>query len=314
MLQVKRCVQAAHGAGVFQQHLLVAARRVEDHEVLAAIAGAPALRLRQARRRTWPAGARAPAASARPGARPEPIVLTLVRLAHVDADARSVGQLLCAAAGSHLQELRRLLGLPIHPDEAERTGIRLTPVGTTALMLAAYHGHLEATQLLCDAGADKNKATQDGATALLLAAQNGHVEVVRDLCEAGADKDQAENDGATALLLAAQGGHVEVVCVLCQAEADKDKAPHDGAAPLCIASQSGHVQVVRVLCEAGADKDQAMHNGATPLVLGVTGWTGGCGACALQGRVRQGQDDAPRCHGIDLGICERTRGGGACAL
>ena len=53
------------------------------------------------------------------------------------------------------------------------------------------NGHLEVTQLLCEAGADKDKATKDGDTALILAFRMGHLEVVRLLCEAGADKDKA---------------------------------------------------------------------------------------------------------------------------
>ena len=47
---------------------------------------------------------------------------------------------------------------------------------------------------------------QDGATALMLASANGHLEVARLLCEAGADKDKAMQDGATALIWRLQTG------------------------------------------------------------------------------------------------------------
>ena len=57
--------------------------------------------------------------------------------------------------------MERLLRLPLQPDQAEEQG-------TTALMSAAGGGHLEVAQLLCEAGADTDKATVRGTTALML--------------------------------------------------------------------------------------------------------------------------------------------------
>eukprot|EP00972_Heterocapsa_arctica_P035152 5175096-Heterocapsa_arctica.AAC.1 len=65
-------------------------------------------------------------------------------------------------------------------------------------MLASKNGHLEVARLLCEAGADKDKARPHGATALYAASESGHLEVVRLLCEAGADKDKVGPDDATA--------------------------------------------------------------------------------------------------------------------
>ena len=42
-------------------------------------------------------------------------------------------------------------------------------VGTTALILASMEGHLEVVRLLCEAGADKDKANQGGMRALTVA-------------------------------------------------------------------------------------------------------------------------------------------------
>ena len=64
---------------------------------------------------------------------------------------------------------------------------------------------------------------QNGATAFFIASQEGHLEVARLLCEAGADKDRAKQDGATALMAASYCGHAEVVRLLCEAGADGDK-------------------------------------------------------------------------------------------
>ena len=63
---------------------------------------------------------------------------------------------------------------------------------------ASYNGHLEVARLLCEAGADKEKADETGATALMTASVKGHLEVVRLLCKVGADKDKANETGATA--------------------------------------------------------------------------------------------------------------------
>ena len=70
----------------------------------------------------------------------------------------------------------------------------------TALILASHNRHPEVARVLCDAGADKDKAMQDGRTALIAASQSRHLEVARLLCDAGADQDKAMQAGATALI------------------------------------------------------------------------------------------------------------------
>ena len=52
-----------------------------------------------------------------------------------------------------------------------------------SLLIAAHQGHLEVVRFLCEAGADKDKPTQDGMTPLIIAAQNGHVRVENFLRE-----------------------------------------------------------------------------------------------------------------------------------
>jgi ankyrin repeat protein len=56
-------------------------------------------------------------------------------------------------------------------------------------------------RLLCDAGADKDKADCNGATPLMWASDQGHLEVARLLCDAGADKDKADHDGDTSNII-----------------------------------------------------------------------------------------------------------------
>merc|ERR1712216_703016 len=68
-----------------------------------------------------------------------------------------------------------------------------TWIGRTALFRAACEGQHKVVGLLCDHGADKDKAVPEsamgddvGCTALIAASQAGHVEVVRCLCDKGA--------------------------------------------------------------------------------------------------------------------------------
>ena len=61
---------------------------------------------------------------------------------------------------------------------------------------------------------------QDGTTALLVAAEKGQVEAARALIEAGAAVDLANSLGSTSLHIAAEQGHEEGVRVLLGAGAD----------------------------------------------------------------------------------------------
>jgi ankyrin repeat protein len=65
-------------------------------------------------------------------------------------------------------------------------------VQSTALIIAAGHGHVEAARLLLDAGADPGRADGSGGTPLMVAAQTGQLEVLRLLLGRGAAVDAAE--------------------------------------------------------------------------------------------------------------------------
>ena len=177
VLEVKRRVQAAKVISIFRQRLIIspAGPQVEDHEVLGALSG---------------------------------LRLQLLKLEYTDGDEDEVHQLLRAAGLGVVAEVERLLRLPLRPD------CMLAEDGVTALIIACEEGHLEVARLLCEAGADKDKAMQDGATALILVSASRHLEVARLLCEAGADKDKTTQDGATALIYASQNGHLELAQLL----------------------------------------------------------------------------------------------------
>jgi uncharacterized protein len=61
--------------------------------------------------------------------------------------------------------------------------------GDSLLMLAAYHGHAPAVQLLLQHGAEANAVNDRGQTPLAGAAFKGYTDVAQALLDAGADPD-----------------------------------------------------------------------------------------------------------------------------
>ena len=123
-------------------------------------------------------------------------------------NAQGSTALMAAAGAGNAALLRRLIALETKNVNAA------SPSGWTALMYAAFGGHLEAAQALLGAGALPDAANTDGARALMLAAWQGHENVVRLLLRSGARIDAADHRGATALHYARQQGHGSIANLL----------------------------------------------------------------------------------------------------
>jgi hypothetical protein len=82
--------------------------------------------------------------------------------------------------------------------------------GMTALMRAAYHGHVRTVRALLEHGADPNVTRKDNFTALTLAAFFGHTQIVRVLIEHGARTDVATRFGTSAHMWATARSFDEV--------------------------------------------------------------------------------------------------------
>jgi hypothetical protein len=108
-----------------------------------------------------------------------------------------------AAKTNSITELKKLIDTGANINSTDEHGM-------TALMWAAYHGHLEIVQRLVTAGAKLEAKDNDGWTALMLAADRGHLKTVQRLVTAGAELNAARPDGQTALMWAAYQGHVAV--------------------------------------------------------------------------------------------------------
>jgi len=175
-------------------------------------------------------------------------------------DAAGV-QLLKQVIAEDMVGVERALRVPACPDFQDEDG-------NTPLWTAADMGHEDIVQLLCLAGADKNKTT-GCETPLFAAVARGHVGVARVLCDASVDVDTGF-PGNTPLLMACQHGHADVVRVLCNAGADTAKPNKHGCFPLGMAAGRGHAAVVQVLCDAGVDVNAGSDSdGDTPLLTAV---------------------------------------------
>ena len=146
------------------------------------------------------------------------------------------------------------------------------PAGRTALMRAAYSGHVGRIQFLVECGADVEAATTAefsafaaGTTVLMLACKEGHCKAVRSLVESlGANVNAARStDGKTALMWASQGGHLEIVHFLVERGGANVNAARtvNGFTVLMCASINGHLETVRLLLQRGADRRARDHAG-----------------------------------------------------
>ena len=156
--------------------------------------------------------------------------------------------------------------------------------GESALHIAAYHGHLEAAELLLTNKADLNKKNNMGWTPLHVAASKGHVGVVKLLIEYGADIEKTTTkEGWSPLHIAHYNQHQEVIDLLLEKNEDKsgetyfqrikrffssayiDRTAKNRFSPLYTSAEIGDVGSVRYLLEKSADKKKTDSMGLNPL-------------------------------------------------
>lgn len=118
-----------------------------------------------------------------------------------------------------------------------------------------------------------HEPAMDGFTALVLAAWLGHLEVLEELLRRGADPGQAaRNPTAMAPLHAAASCRVATAAVpatrrLLEAGAALETTCAGGFTPLHLAVAQGRRELVELLLERGADLEALSDAGATPLDL-----------------------------------------------
>ncbi len=209
--------------------------------------------------------------------------------------------LLMAAEAGRAELVGYALENGADPDTRDLPRGNLTP-----LMLAAANGHLQASILLLDAGAEVNARSAENWTALMFAARFDNREIIGALLERGADPDLVENArGNTALIEAASRAHEHTVRRLIEGGADPNKSAADGYSALMgaagartglitaveligagarvdgqaddgrralhIAAGRGNARTVELLLLNGADPNRPDQSGQSPLLMASTG-------------------------------------------
>ncbi len=185
------------------------------------------------------------------------------------------------------------------PRAVNETVYRFTP-----LLFAVLNGHIDATKVLLDAGADPNETTlPDGTSALVLACINAHWELASVLLDRGADPNAARQ-GWTALHQIARTrtpsvgrvpapiptGHMDSLQLVerliargadVNARATKElvdiyrrSVTWLDATPFFVAAKGGDHELMRLLAQRGADSTLGNKGQETPLMVasGVGQW------------------------------------------
>ena len=100
---------------------------------------------------------------------------------------------------------------------------------STALMVAALHGHTQVIKTLLEKGAEVNATDRMGGTALMAAASAGHADVVKQLLAAGSDRWLRRWNGEMAATLASFRGHKDVLASLFDVESFSIELMHEKA-------------------------------------------------------------------------------------
>ena len=108
--------------------------------------------------------------------------------------------------------------------------------------------HLEATELLIEAGADVHYVTPErNITALIFAGNAGFLEGVKILTKKGANINVQHEFGGTALSEAVMNGNSAVVTALLDAGASPLITDNDNNTVLMLACSSGHIEISKIL-------------------------------------------------------------------
>ena len=182
------------------------------------------------------------------------------------------------------------------------------PTGFSPLMFAVRAGHIDATRVLLDAGADVNDTISDGLSALVVAAANANWELAAYLIDRGADVTASEAGwnalhqtvrtrrmnlafGRPGPFASGTLDSIELMKKLLDAGVDvnarmtrngmrdgqRNRFNRLGATAFMLAAKVTDTEAMRLLLEAGADPNIPAADGTTPLMVaaGVHIWNPG---------------------------------------
>jgi len=133
------------------------------------------------------------------------------------------------------------------------------------LTVAAEQGHVEAIEVLLQAGADPRLANPDGGLPLLVAAKVGPLQAVAALLGKGADPNAVGPKASAALGEALKAGHYNAARLLVAKGANLNVRDDLGRSSLVSMTVAGNAEAVGFLLEKGADLTLADGEGLTAL-------------------------------------------------
>ncbi|MBK9171365.1 MAG: ankyrin repeat domain-containing protein [Bryobacterales bacterium] len=171
-------------------------------------------------------------------------------------------RLLAAAFGGENDKIVSLL------DQGASVSYQESEAGLTPLLAACHKGHLAATEILLNAGANLRDEDHNGWTALEHALTEGHLQLAGLLLSRGFPVAERNRHGATHLGLAVRRRSTEDMKLLLDHGADPNQRDCTATAPLHYGAWLGLTDVVQVFLGKGADVNQRqVTHDFSPLVL-----------------------------------------------
>ncbi|GAB5362828.1 hypothetical protein AAMO2058_000832400 [Amorphochlora amoebiformis] len=164
-----------------------------------------------------------------------------------------------ASDKGQLPEIRKALFL------GADINLRVTAVGSSPLMCAAYDGDLEIVKYLLQNKAKVNFQNIEKNTALLFAADHGYLEVSKILLEAKSNPNMRDNEDYDATMLVCRRRHVDILRILLENKASTAGKTGLGDTPLIMAAWNGHVDIALCLIKHNACVNTANNRGDAPL-------------------------------------------------
>ena len=137
----------------------------------------------------------------------------------------------------------------------------------TLVQVAAIHGHVRMIMWLEQHGCKLNDKDQYESTPLLKAASGGHIQAIDYLVRSGCSLRERNCYGNTALLLAAMDGHVDTVKWLVEHGCSLDDHNNNKDTVVHLAAYRGHVELLKWLVEHDCSLEDETTRGDTPLIL-----------------------------------------------
>ena len=143
---------------------------------------------------------------------------------------------------------------------------------TSCFFVATRLGHVTATRIMLQHGADINSHDGMTRTALQLATEHGHLALIQVLLKAGANPN-THLFGLSLFMLAVKNGFVELIKYYSKVFPEQVRrcspAPKSRTA-LHVAAKSGRLAVCKLLLEMEFDVSAVSGDGKTPLLLAAT--------------------------------------------